>query len=300
MKFNRASAVTASALLLGGLAAAPAGTATAATTATTAATAACSINLGSITAAGDMANASVTATSPATVRRSTGPHMFSPGLAKLASTWTNSLGVGADYTVYGDVIVSGTLYAGSYGVDAAGKPFTSLKSRGVGYIGYKAIESSWYWGKTDRSAEYRLRGDGVLYRYVYSGNVAKVMRWPGYSSVKTMALISETATYDTFLATTNGGALYTIHIPVSGQPVVKKVRTSTWQGFEYLVAEKCGAQSTLLAAVDKDSGSAYLYAVGHANGASTVIKGLGKVPGDFKDPVYFLNTAEGNAPLFGE
>ncbi|MEV0793206.1 hypothetical protein [Kribbella sp. NPDC050459] len=298
MKFNRASAVTASALLLGGLAATPAGTASAATTATTAATVACSINLGSITAAGDMANASVTATSPATVRRSTGPHMFSPGLAKLASTWTNSLGVGADYTVYGDVIVSGTLYGGSYGVDSTGKPFTSLKSRGVGYIGYKAIETSSYWGKVFRGAEYRLRGDGVLYRYVPKTRV--MSRWAGYSSVKTMALISEQPTYDTFLATTNGGALYTIHIPVSGQPVVKKVRTSTWQGFEYLVAEKCGAQSTLLAAVDKDSGSAYLYAVGHANGAATVIKGLGKVPGDFKDPVYFLNTAEGNAPLFGE
>jgi len=224
MKFNRASAVTASALLLGGLGAAPAGTASAATTATTAATAACSINLGSITAAGDMANASVTATSPATVRRSTGPHMFSPGLAKLASTWTNSLGVGADYTVYGDVIVSGTLYGGSYGVDSTGKPFTSLKSRGVGYIGYKAIETSSYWGKVFRGAEYRLRGDGVLYRYVPSTRV--MSRWAGYSSVKTMVLISETATYDTFLATTNGGALYTIHIPVSGQPVVKKATAS--------------------------------------------------------------------------
>ncbi|WP_410789914.1 hypothetical protein [Kribbella sp. C-35] len=292
MKLHRASAVAVSALMLGGLAAVPASTATAATTA------ACAINLGSITAGGDMANAAVTATSPATVKRSTGPHMFSPGLAKLASTWTISLGVGADYTWYGDVIVSGTLYRGAYGVDSTGKPFTSLKSRGVGYIGYKTIESSWYWGKVDRTAEYRLRGDGVLYRYTSGGRV--VTRWPGYSSVKTMALISETATYDTFLATTNGGALYTIHIPVKGTPVVKKVRTSTWQGFEYLVAEKCGAQSTLLAGIDKDTGSAYLYAVGHANGAATVIKGLGKVPGDFKDPIYFLNTAEGNVPLFGE
>ncbi|WP_327640322.1 hypothetical protein OHB24_18660 [Kribbella sp. NBC_00482] len=296
MKLNRASTVAASALLLGGLAAAPAGAATAAPTATTAATAACQINLGSITAGGDMANAAVTATSPATVKRSTGPHMFSPGLAKLASTWTISLGVGADYTWSGNVIVSGTLYGGAYGVDSTGKPFTSLQSRGVGYIGYKAIETSWYWGKTSRSADYRLRGDGVLYRYVGKA----VTRWAGYSSVKTMALISETATYDTFLATTNGGALYTIHIPVTGAPVVKKVRTSTWQGFEYLVAEKCGTQSTLLAGIDKDTGSAYLYAVGHAAGASTVIKGLGKVPGDFKDPIYFLNTAEGNAPLFGE
>ncbi|MFG1814747.1 hypothetical protein ACGFIF_13340 [Kribbella sp. NPDC049174] len=120
--------------------------------------------------------------------------------------------------------------------------------------------------------------------------------------MKTMALISETKTYDTFLANTHGGALYTIRIPrAAGQlPIVKKVRTSTWQSFEYLVAEKCGAQSTLLTAIDKNTGSAYLYAVSHANGASTVIKGLGKVPGTYNDPVYYLRTTEGVPPLFGE
>jgi hypothetical protein len=117
-----------------------------------------------------------------------------------------------------------------------------------------------------------------------------------------MTLISETATYDTFLANTKGGALYTIRIPATTpmKPVVKQVRSRTWQGFEHLVADKCGVQSTLLTGIDKDTGSAYLYAVSHANGTSTVIKGLGKVPGTYKDPVYYLNTAEGNAPLFGE
>jgi hypothetical protein len=295
MKLNRTSAVAASALLLGGLAAAPAVTATAAPSATTAA---CTISVGSFTAAGDVAATGITAGSPITTRRSTGPHLFAPGVAKVSSTWTTSLGVGADYSVYGNVILNSTLYSAAYGVDSTGKPFTSLTSRGGGYNGYKAIESSFYWGKTFRGAEYRLRGDGVLYRYVADTRV--VSRWAGYSAVKTMALISETATYDTFLATTYGGALYTIHIPVKGTPVVKKVRTSTWQGFEFLVAEKCGTQSTLLAGIDKDSGSAYLYAVGHANGAATVIKGLGKVPGNFGDPVYYLHTAEGNAPLFGE
>jgi hypothetical protein len=83
-------------------------------------------------------------------------------------------------------------------------------------------------------------------------------------------------------------------------PVVKAVRTSTWQGFEAIVAEKCGTQSTLLAAVDRDSGSAYLYAVGHANGTATVIQALGKVPGTFGDPVYFLRTSQEGSSLYGE
>jgi hypothetical protein len=45
---------------------------------------------------------------------------------------------------------------------------------------------------------------------------------------------------------------------------------------------------------------AYLYAVSHTNGTATVIKGLGKVPGTYKDPVYYLNTPEGNPPLNGD
>jgi hypothetical protein len=289
--------VGASAVLLGGLAVAPAGTATAGGSA---AAAACSLTAGSITASGDIAGTVITASSPIIAKRTTGPRMFSPGVAKIASTWTKTIGVGADYQVYGQVILNSTLYSGAYGQDTSGKPYTSLKSRGSGYNGYKVIETSQYWGKVFRGAEYSLRGDGVLYRYTPATKA--VSRWPGYSAVKTMALISETPTYDTFLANTYGGALYTIHIPVDVRqsPVVKKVRTSTWQSFEHLVAEKCGSQGTLLAGIDKDTGSAYLYAVGHANGPSTLIKGLGKVPGSFADPVYYLHTAEGSAPLYGE
>jgi hypothetical protein len=289
---KRVSAAATSAVLLGGLAVASPSTANAA------ATAACTMSVGSITAGGDIANTSVIAGSPITSKRAVGPHLFAPGLAKLASTWTTTVGVAGEDTTYGEVVVNGTLYYGEYGHDSTGKPTSSLKSLGVGYQGYKAIESSFYWGKTVRGADYRLRGDGVLYRY---GPNKQVTRYPGYSAVKTMTLISETATYDTFLAVTNGGALYTIHIPTStAAPTVKKVRTSTWQNFDFLVAEKCGTQSTLLTAIDKDTGSAYLYAVGHANGAATVIKGLGKVPGTFSDSIYYLHTAEGNPSLFGE
>jgi hypothetical protein len=44
-----------------------------------------------------------------------------------------------------------------------------------------------------------------------------------------------------------------------------------------VVATKCGATGTLLLGIDRDTQSDYLYAVGHANGQNTVIKGLGKV-----------------------
>jgi hypothetical protein len=163
------------------------------------------------------------------------------------------------------------------------------------------VEQS-FWGTylTTRSARYGLRADGVLFRW--TNGFRTVASYPSFSAVKAMALISETKTYDTFLATTRGGALYTIRIPATTpmKPIVKQVRTSTWQGFEHLVAEKCGAQSTLLTAIDKDTGSAYLYAVGHANGTSTVIKGLGKLPGSYQDPVYSLYTADAAPPLFGE
>jgi hypothetical protein len=70
-------------------------------------------------------------------------------------------------------------------------------------------------------------------------------------------------------------------------PTSRVVRGSTWQGFEQLIATKCGASGTLLLGIDRDTKSGYLYAVGHANGASTVIKSLGKVPLTFSDPQYF-------------
>jgi hypothetical protein len=71
------------------------------------------------------------------------------------------------------------------------------------------------------------------------------------------------------------------------KPVVKLVRRTTWQGFETLIATKCGIYGTLLLGIDKDSGTGYLYAVGHANGLSTIIQPRGKAPTTFADPVDF-------------
>ena len=284
-------------LLLGGLAVAPA---RAAVTAPAGATAACQIPVGSITSGGDLADTAVTATTPPTAKRTPGKHLFTPGVAKISSTWTYTVLNPVGYRDSGYVVLNSSLYYAAYGEDTDGSTINTLSKIGGGWGNFTAVEESFYWGKTFRGAVYGLRNDGVLFRW--TDGFRKVSSYPGFSAVKTMTLISETAMYDTFLANTRGGALYTIHIPVATpmKPVVKQARSRTWQGFEHLVADKCGSQSTLLTAIDQDTGSAYLYAVSHANGASTVINSLGKVPGTFTDPVHYLSTYEGNAPLFGE
>lgn len=258
------------------------------------------MTVGSITSGGDLGYTGITASAPPTAKPSTGVHLFTPGAAKVSSTWSwDPVPAGDVTTAY--VVLGSSLYSASYGHTETGEPTSRLTRVGGGWGNFTMVEQS-FWGTypTTRSARYGLRSDGVLFRW--TNGFRTVASYPGFSAVKAMTLISETKTYDTFLATTRGGALYTIRIPATTpmKPIVKQVRASTWQGFEHLVAEKCGAQSTLLTAIDKDTGSAYLYAVGHANGTSTVIKGLGKLPGSYQDPVYSLYTADAAPPLFGE
>ncbi|WP_350274261.1 hypothetical protein [Kribbella sp. HUAS MG21] len=133
-----------------------------------------------------------------------------------------------------------------------------------------------------RHNAYALLGDTILRWNVDGTAFTRKATYAGFSAVKTMTLISQTATYDTFLANTRGGALYTIRIPVSGAPVVKVVRRSTWQGFESLVANGCGLK-TIVLGVDQETGAPYLYEFGHANGTATVIRALGKVPRTFTE-----------------
>ncbi|WP_203591269.1 hypothetical protein [Streptomyces sp. SID13031] len=181
---------------------------------------------------------------------------------------------------------------------------------GGGWDTYMFFEESRYDegavpGSQYHTIEYGLRNDGVLGRWRESGGKwSAAGSYPGFASVKTMALISQTRTYDTFLANTRGGALYTIRIPISNplKPIVTKVRASTWQGFEALIAERCGQHGTLLLGIDKDTKSAHLYAVGRANGTATVINNLGEVPGTYNNPVNYRWTgvAFANPPLNGD
>lgn len=267
----------------------------------------CVMDLSSVTAAGDIDSAQVYANTPPETLLTTVEKVFKPGAVRLSSTWDYTVTPASEGVGTGLVVQGSVLYSAKYTIGGP-NPGSRITAIGGGWSVYKAIERSSYQRAPGypvlRTHLYGLRNDGVISRW--SAGARGTWRAQGsaggFAAVKTMALISQTPTYDTFLANTRGGALYTIHIPTSSpmKPVVKRVRSSTWQVFEYLVAEQCGAKGTLLAGVDKATGSAYLYAVGHATGATTVIQPIGKIPGKFDAPVDFLTSAESKPPLNGE
>lgn len=302
--------MAAAAALVTGMLSAAAGEALAADTAVAAA---CKIDYGAVTAGGDHVHKAVTAGSPPIVQQKARyTDLFPEGLPRLSTVFFNDpvvTGFGGAYA--GHVVIGSGLYDSTYFLTESGEVDRTQAHNfrvGGGWGDATFLETS-YPHDTNPWAlvnHYALRSNGTLTRWDSKGGFGwtNPQSATGFSAVKTMALISQTATYDTFLATTRGGALYTIRLPLTSpmKPIVKIVRSSTWQSFDTLIAEKCGQYGTLLLAIDKDTRSAYLYAIGHANGTATVIQGLGKVPTTFTDPVYFRDTAEpGTAPLlFGE
>ncbi|MFI7064504.1 hypothetical protein ACIBL3_26175 [Kribbella sp. NPDC050124] len=276
-------------------------------TATAAESASCAIGVGSVTATGDHTSQGVVATLPPDTsgRDVFAPGFFTPGQVKLSSS-AEVLGDGfGGISANGYVVIGDGLYR--FGYHAANNTVNGGVTRiGGGWAGYVALEEAEYQGPTQagisRRNTYALRSDGTLFRWtIVNGAWQNRVSAPGFAAVKSMVLISKAATYDTFLANTHGGALYTIHVPTTApmKPVVKQVRRRTWQGFEALLAEKCGLHGTLLLGIDKDTQSGYLYAVGRATGTTTVIQSRGKVPVTFGDPVYFRWKDPG-APLNGE
>jgi hypothetical protein len=254
----------------------------------------------------------LTAGSPITATAGrTYPNIYPDGQVSVSTSIELNPDLGGYGSVGGWVVMGSSLYSSGYSIDGDGNAFDiGLTKLGGGWSGFKVVETSYYTppsgtGPNFRANQYGLSPTGVLYRWKAKGGTWWTGKesYPGFSAVKTMALISRTFTYDTFLANTRGGALYTIRIPTSSpmKPIVKQVRTSTWQTFDWLIAQKCGTQSTLLLGIDKETQAGYLYAVGHANGPATVIQGLGKVPAAFTDPVYFRRMSEpGSDDLFGE
>jgi hypothetical protein len=311
VRLSTALTAAATAILLTGTGT---GVATARTTAGTAASAACRMAPGSVTAGGDHTRTIVTATSPPTVQETpVYTDIYPDGQVRLSGSLENDpdvTGTGGRFSGY--VVMGSTLYGSGYLLKEDGsvdRPTVGLSRVGGGWGDATFFDSTTYWKYPDPpvlTSKYSLRSDGTLTRWDdRSGTVwSNKQTATGFAAVKTMALISQTATYDTFLANTRGGALYTIRIPRTSpmKPIVKQVRASTWQGFEAMVIEKCGVYGTILLGIDKDTGAGYLYAVGHANGTATVIKGLGKVPKTFTDPVYFRHVLRpgDNPMLFGE
>ena len=271
---------------------------------------ACTVRLGSVTAGGDHRMQGMTATSPPTraYDQLVGRDVYPDGQVRLSGPMTADPNAGGP-DVSGHLVLGDVLYASRYAADAStGEVLSSGLGRvGGGWTAFATFDESSYLapvGTFYRTNAYGLRADGVLFRWtVGAGGVFRnKVSYPGFSAVKSMALISQTRTYDTFLANTRGGALYTIHIPTTSplKPVVTIVRRSTWQGFETLVAERCGQYGTLVLGIDKDAKAGYLYAVGHANGTATVIQSRGKVPVTLDDPVYFHWSGAIENPPFGE
>jgi hypothetical protein len=285
--------------------------------AASASTAACAVTPGSVTAGGDVEGMKVVATSPPTVQYAGDPDqgVFPPGQVRLGGSIVINPDMPEPYSasVYGGQVLGGSMYDTVYNLDTDGNvdPATVRRTLvGGGWASFTAFDTTRFYPATPTGGEYHhqyaLRSDGVLFRWEDGKNTswANKQSAPGFAAVKSMTLISQTRTYETFLANTRGGALYTIRLPLTSplKPVVKLVRRSTWQSFDSLVARRCGQYGVVLLGIDKDTDQGYLYAVGHANGTSTVIKGLGKVQYTFTDPVYFKASAiPGSEPQpFGE
>ncbi|WBQ08411.1 hypothetical protein [Kribbella sp. CA-293567] len=106
------------------------------------------------------------------------------------------------------------MYSSTYYKKPSGEHDTSLPTTltrvGSGWSSYTAFEGSQYAGSTSgRVNAYGLRDDGVLSRWTIDkdGRWLNRATYSGLTGVKSLALISKTATYDTFLANTVAGVL---------------------------------------------------------------------------------------------
>jgi hypothetical protein len=251
--------------------------------------AACTMSVGAINDAGRATSQLVTAASPPTTSvPKVGPQLFDASrVLRAGGSMTIEPVRPSGQEVREAWQVDGRdLLHTWYKVDAAGKLLDHGLTTDLVKGDFRYIETSRYREGVSplhaRTNQYALRADGMLMRWAMDEHnwvLTQTGAAPGYASFRTMALISQTRAYDTFLGTTRSGALYTIRIPLTSpmKPVLKLVRQTGWQNFETLVAERCGQSGTLLLAVDKETGSGSLYAVSRANGTSTVIQSLGKI-----------------------
>ncbi|MET9318248.1 hypothetical protein ABZX12_41055 [Kribbella sp. NPDC003505] len=279
------------------LAVASLATSTAAAT-PTGTTAACTLNAGSVTSAGGQTYRTLTSTVPPTAgTQRTTANVFPAGAVRLTSMFIdtpNEMVPGSSRNGY--VVIGDSLYSRGYSINGSDQMDPSDPGKtirvGGGWTPFRLIERSFHrpldTDLPDRTHFYGLRGDGVLFRWKLAPGFQAAGSAAGFSAVKSMALISQTATYDTFLANTRAGALYTIRIPVTSpmKPVVKQVRASGWSG-RTLIANRCGVYGSLLLAVNDAAKTGALYAVGHANGPMTVINTVGTVPASFGNPIQF-------------
>jgi hypothetical protein len=273
---------------------------------TKAASAACQVAAGAITAAGVNSSYVVTATRPVGVAPLTPFKLFG---ARTSSTWYAWL-TSKNVTYYAGFVLQGSnLYAGAetYSRPEGQPPVTSSKKLGAGWGGFTALTSSNYYVKGTTRPHlflYGLHSNGSLYRYSVNGPTGPISSYgsaAGYGSFKSITVISETLGYDTLLATTKAGALWTIHLPVTAplKGTLKAVRTTGFKQYDKIVASRCGS-STLLTGFDNTAKSLTVYAMSKANGSKTVVNTIGSAPATHNGLVHFLYTGSGSPSLIGE
>lgn len=262
-------------------------------------TAACALGLGSMDRSNNGVNSRVlTASSVGTVVST--PAVYDTPYSVNNPTSFTAVPAGSGRTTRSGKVLwgAGYLMQSTYTVGPDGKLVGTpvLQRIGNGWGGRFLIQSQYKASATSRPTRTMLHQQDQYGLFGRWTDVGKGLRNTGYvsgmSTMKSFALIATTPTYDMFLANNRAGALYTVKIPTSVplKPIITPVRTSTWQGFEKLVAAPCGQYGTLLLGIDEDTHTGYLYAVGHAAGTATVIKGLGQVPMTFNDADYFRFT----------
>ncbi|MDX6262267.1 MAG: hypothetical protein QOH84_3955 [Kribbellaceae bacterium] len=267
--------------------------------------AACYDYYGGITADGQNGNYKVTATRPLGV---TAYQPFKLFAGRASSSWYYWKPSSTVAYYAGFVLRSGTLYAGAETYyNGSDTPKTSSKALGGGYGGFTSLTSANYYVPGTTKAHtflYALHTNGSLYRYRVNGPtgpVAGAGHAPGYSAFKAITVISESPTYDTLLATTKAGALWTVHLPVTGtfKGTLKAVRASGFKAYDQLVASRCGS-GTLLTAFDNTANTLSVYALGKAVGSKTVINTIGTAPATQNADAHFLYTGSGSDPMIGE
>lgn len=260
--------------------------------------AACALGLGSFDTARGVNSRVVSATAPPTVSTPLNtPKVYDTPYSVNNPTTFTAVPAGNGRTTRSGKVVwgAGYLMQSTYTIGSDGKIVGSpvFQRIGNGWGGRFLIQSQYKASATSKPTRTMLYSQDMYGKFGRWTDVGRGFRNTGYvtgmSTMKSFALIATTPTYDMFLANNRAGGLYTVKIPTSVplKPIITPVRSSSWQIFEQLVAAPCGKTGSILLGIDKDAKTAYLYAVGHANGASTVIKGLGKVPTAFTDWEYF-------------
>ena len=297
MRARGFAALTGAATMLVAALVSPSGAAVGVTDAQAASAGRCGVAIGSVNGSGDhLLGVQFGTSPPTTFPPATAMHDVYPDGATTMAARVNTWG-SADplrLRVFQWVVLGDVLFHAEYQTTESGTPDSGdprLTRMGGGWGAMRALEVSGYALEPPETTHlYALGKDGALYRWRRAGAgwTAK-QSTPGFRSVKSMALVQHGAAADTFLMNTTGGALYSVRIPTTAPmaPVVQQVRSRSWQGFEGMVAEPCGRHGTLLAGVDKETGTSHLYAMGALSGSATVVQGLGKASGAWGEGVLF-------------